>query len=216
MDRGTLDDALDGVLGQPVLLQLVRIELQRYFFDVLAGYGYGGYAVQILQRRADVILRNPGQALQILLAVARQTEGDDRQGAEAEPGNLRLLDIVRKRHLIQCFADGRCGVVQIGAVLELNGDVRGVLHGRRVQRLDAVHVAQPLLQRLGDVIHDTFRSRARIDGCDVEIGNADIGQRLLLHGQSAVQAGEHNDKGQQPDCELVPQREINNAFHAVR
>ncbi|MNN35763.1 hypothetical protein D3C81_1496230 [compost metagenome] len=69
-----MDDSFYGIFSQSILLQLVLVELQRNFFDVLSGNLHGSYAFDIFQGWTDIILSDAGQTFKIARAVVGQAE----------------------------------------------------------------------------------------------------------------------------------------------
>ncbi len=152
-----------------------------------------------------MFLGNARKFLQVVAAFFRgRAQRDDRERVQAEARNLRTLYAIGQRDAVQSFADLRGGFVQIGTVIEFDGYRSRILHRRRRDVLHAVYVAEHLLQRNGQLVHDGLRSGARIDGRNVQERHVDIRNRFLLHSQPGVSAGSHHDNGQEPDGQLVP------------
>jgi len=173
-------------LAQLLDRQVVGVELGGIDIDLHLAFGRtdngdGAHAVHAVQHVDQLVVEQFVQGRIALLGRDGDHHHGDHRGRELE--DRRIVDVVGQHglHAAHHVADLVGTLIEVGAVLELDGNHRHVVLRLGGQLLEVAHRIEVVLQHTGDVGLDLRGVGAGVHRDDRNLRNLDL--RILVHGQ---------------------------------
>ena len=175
-------DDLPQLLDREVVgLQFGGVDVDLHLAFGCADDRHGAHAVDAVEHVDQLVVENLVQRRIALLGRDGKHHHGDHRGRELE--DRRIVDVVGQHglHAAHHVADLVGTLIEVGAVLELDGNHRHVVLRLGGQLLEVAHRIEVVLQHTGDVGLDLRGIGAGVHRDDRNLRNLDL--RILVHGQ---------------------------------
>src|SRR5690606_12013411 len=170
-------------------------------------------AVGRAERRQEFRLRDAPKSGRVGVFTRGQAELVNRELLEVDALDRRLLRVVRQRDASDRVAELFLAGGHVVAIVVLRDHDREVAGRDRLRADHAGETGNNLRDRLGDLLVNRLRGRARDDRHGGEDGHLDVRDQLHLEPGDTEDAGEGDQDRQEDDDGSLPEREVGKPVH---